>query len=259
MGEEIIDYKQNMLRPPGMASKMLASISAEDQARFPRAKSGNDYLALIDRRMLERECLAHALNVYRIGMRVMTFSDLSALQEVQGEAGMPRAILFNAGNAGLEDSRLEAEISELVAAVVPTPVVVVSENQNLSDVLNIIALGVQGYIPSSVGIGVCVQAIGLAMAGGKFVPASSVMHMRALLGVNSKVTIGTNSRFTERQSAVAEALRRGMANKDIAQELDLSESTVKVHIRNIMKKLGATNRTEVAYKIGGIREGDRLD
>ena len=254
MGEEIIDYKQNMLR----ASKMLASISAEDQVPFPRVKSASgDYLALVDRRMLERECLAHALNVYRLGMKVMTFADLAALHEVQGDVGMPRAILFNAGNASLDDSRLETEIRELVAATTPTPVVVVSENQNLSDVLNIIALGVQGYIPSSVGIGVCVQAIGLAMAGGKFVPASSVMHMRALLGVNSKAAVGTNSRFTERQSAVAEALRRGMANKDIALELDLSESTVKVHIRNIMKKLGATNRTEVAYKIGGVKDGDR--
>src|SRR5262245_22128856 len=125
MGEEIIDYKQNILR----ASKMLAAISAEDQVPFPRMKSpSGDYLALVDRRMLERECLAHALNVYRLGMKVMTFSDLSALQEAQGDAGMPRAILFNAGNASLEDSRLETEIRELVAATTPTPVVVVSEN-----------------------------------------------------------------------------------------------------------------------------------
>ena len=38
----------------------------------------------------------------------------------------------------------------------------------------------------------------------------------------------------------------------IARELNLCESTVKVHIRNIMKKLGATNRTEVACKVGDI-------
>jgi DNA-binding NarL/FixJ family response regulator len=49
--------------------------------------------------------------------------------------------------------------------------------------------------------------------------------------------------------AVVEALRRGRANKIIAYELNLRESTVKVHIRNIMRKLHATNRTEVAFKI----------
>ena len=55
--------------------------------------------------------------------------------------------------------------------------------------------------------------------------------------------------LTARQIAVGEAIRQGKANKQIAYELDMRESTVKVHIRNIMKKLNAKNRTEVAVKI----------
>ena len=47
--------------------------------------------------------------------------------------------------------------------------------------------------------------------------------------------------------AVVNALRQGKANKTIAFELNMCESTVKVHVRNIMRKLKATNRTEVAY------------
>jgi DNA-binding NarL/FixJ family response regulator len=47
-------------------------------------------------------------------------------------------------------------------------------------------------------------------------------------------------------------LRQGKANKTIAYELTMSESTVKVHMHNIMKKIGATNRTEVAYKLNNI-------
>jgi DNA-binding NarL/FixJ family response regulator len=46
-----------------------------------------------------------------------------------------------------------------------------------------------------------------------------------------------------------------MANKLIAYELAMCESTVKVHIRNIMKKLNATNRTQVAYLTRGYFEG----
>ena len=53
--------------------------------------------------------------------------------------------------------------------------------------------------------------------------------------------------FTTRQAAVVEAVRQGKANKIIAYELNMRESTVKVHVRNIMKKLKAGNRTEVAY------------
>ena len=58
--------------------------------------------------------------------------------------------------------------------------------------------------------------------------------------------------FTPRQAAVVEAIARGKANKLIARELDMCESTVKVHVRRIMKKLGARNRTEVALIANGL-------
>jgi DNA-binding NarL/FixJ family response regulator len=53
--------------------------------------------------------------------------------------------------------------------------------------------------------------------------------------------------FTERQTAVIQAIRIGKANKTIAYELNMCESTVKVHVRNIMKKLRATNRTQISF------------
>jgi DNA-binding NarL/FixJ family response regulator len=55
--------------------------------------------------------------------------------------------------------------------------------------------------------------------------------------------------LSERQAAVADAVALGKPNKIIAYELDLCESTVKVHIRTIMKKLQARNRTEIAFKL----------
>ena len=55
-----------------------------------------------------------------------------------------------------------------------------------------------------------------------------------------------------------EALRRGKANKIIAYELKMRESTVKVHVRNIMKKLHATNRTEVAFMAHRLLNGEEL-
>ncbi len=62
--------------------------------------------------------------------------------------------------------------------------------------------------------------------------------------------------FTPRQAEVVQTLRRGKANKIIACELSLRENTVKVHVRNIMEKLKATNRTEVAYKINALFPGE---
>ena len=54
--------------------------------------------------------------------------------------------------------------------------------------------------------------------------------------------------LTTRQIAVLSHLQQGKANKIIAHELRMSESTVKVHVRNIMRKMGATNRTQAAVQ-----------
>ena len=76
--------------------------------------------------------------------------------------------------------------------------------------------------------------------------------MRHLIDSGGQEARPLSGMFTMRQAEVVQALRKGKANKIIAYELNLRESTVKVHIRNIMKKLKATNRTEVAYKINDL-------
>jgi DNA-binding NarL/FixJ family response regulator len=53
---------------------------------------------------------------------------------------------------------------------------------------------------------------------------------------------------TARELAVIRAIQQGKSNKIIAHELNMCESTVKVHVRNVMKKLKAKNRTEAAIK-----------
>jgi DNA-binding NarL/FixJ family response regulator len=50
--------------------------------------------------------------------------------------------------------------------------------------------------------------------------------------------------FTRRETALVDLLRRGMQNKIMAYKLGISESTVKSHLRSIMKKLKAKNRTQ---------------
>lgn len=54
------------------------------------------------------------------------------------------------------------------------------------------------------------------------------------------------SNLTGRQYQVLQCVQKGQPNKLIARELGMTEGTVKVHVRQIMRKLGATNRTQVA-------------
>ncbi|GAA4165247.1 response regulator transcription factor [Shinella granuli] len=226
--------------------------AVSERVEYPsQTYAANDYLAIFDKRNLDRECLANSLISHQIGISIFTFSGIASWQQCKSTLGTLRVALINIGSNDITDVSVRQEITQLVTTLEPVPVVVLSNSQTLDHVLQAIDLGVHGFIPSSVDIDVCIEAIGLAIAGGQFVPASSVLAMRGLVG-GFVARKAIRSAFTVRQTAVAEALRRGKANKMIARELNLCESTVKVHIRNIMKKLGATNRTEVACKVGDL-------
>ena len=61
------------------------------------------------------------------------------------------------------------------------------------------------------------------------------------------------SLLSERESAVLEAVARGLSNREIGRQLWISEQTVKFHLRNVYRKLGVTSRTEAAryaYRTG---------
>ncbi len=209
-------------------------------------------LLLIDERALDRECLARAIAGHNLKMDVVALGSTEEWQEEQEFHAPLGAILVNLGARRLEDGKADDEIRRISTRMHPVPVVILADNDDLSQILAALECGARGYIPSSVGVGVCAEAIALAMAGGIFVPASSLSSVHHLLGGKSEAERSMEGIFTHRQSEVAEALRRGKANKIIAYELNMCESTVKVHVRNIMKKLKATNRTEVAYKINDL-------
>jgi DNA-binding NarL/FixJ family response regulator len=83
-------------------------------------------------------------------------------------------------------------------------------------------------------------------AGGTYVPAQCILEAKQAPAAPSEQA--PVSVFTNRELAVIQAIRKGKPNKVIAYELNMCESTVKVHVRHIMKKLHAKNRTDVAIK-----------
>ena len=221
----------------------------------PKRRIGPEFLLVLDGRVLGRECLAQSLSA-RIPMRVSAFASIQEWKSEEKLHPPPTAILFNIGERKLTDQNLVDEATQLVSEYRSVPIVMLTDTEDIMQVLKALDFGVRGYIPASVSIDACVEAINLAIAGGIFVPASSLFAMREFLGSSLREPTSISTMFSPRQAAVAEALRRGKANKIIAYELNMCESTVKVHIRNIMKKLKATNRTEVAFKVRGLFASD---
>ena len=143
-------------------------------------------------------------------------------------------------------SKSAEQLHDLARLTRLLPTVVLSDGEDLDQVLDVINRGARGFIPTSLSLDVVIEALRLVRAGGVFVPASSLIP--ALRNAAPRPTAGREPSgiFTARQAAVVEAIGKGKANKTIAHELNMRESTVKVHVRNIMKKLSAKNRTEVA-------------
>jgi len=106
-----------------------------------------------------------------------------------------------------------------------------------------------GYIPTSVSLAIAIEAMRLVRAGGVYAPAAGVIAANCKNSPAKNGTGAQNAMFTERQTAILNVLCKGKPNKIIAYELGMCESTVKVHVRNIMKKLKATNRTQIAYLV----------
>jgi DNA-binding NarL/FixJ family response regulator len=127
-------------------------------------------------------------------------------------------------------------------------IVVISDLELSSNVLQAMKLGARAYIPTSVSPEVASEIIRLVRLGGSFVPTSTLLHH---VDAPTQVSPVPNHpaaelmQFTPRQIEVIMQLWEGKQNKTIAYELEMSESTVKVHVRQIMKKLRATNRTQV--------------
>ena len=94
--------------------------------------------------------------------------------------------------------------------------------------------------------------------------ASGLRSTRAVIRLNgrdhggatptARAGDGAKLALTERQRAVLRCLHAGKSNKMIARELDMRESTVKVHVRSILRKLGAINRTQAA--LAAVAVGD---
>jgi DNA-binding NarL/FixJ family response regulator len=202
----------------------------------------------LDSRAFTRECIGHWLQSALSGFDVRLLPGPEAM-----EAGKFRAVIVNTGPERMSSGSVASLVSQVAQSLPDVPILVLSEHEDAENIREAFALDVRGYIPTSLASLVAVEAVRLVCAGGTFAPAATLLSSwRSTNGADGAPLI---EGFTQRQAQILDCLRRGMANKLIAYELNMCESTVKVHIRNIMKKLRATNRTQVVYLTRGLFEG----
>lgn len=171
-----------------------------------------------------------------------------------------RLAIFNAGSDLIFNSPLREQLHGLRRALPSVPLVVFSDREEVGDVMEAVEAGASGFVCASTPPSIVFQALRFVMGGGRYFPSSALLGARDMprhVGAAGLGDVGEGAgraHLTARQSAVFRLLREGYSNKRIARELAMRESTAKVHVRQIMRKLGASNRTQVA--LYGLRDSE---
>lgn len=226
----------------------LPSASYESDVRHglaPEENAGGGLrVAVIDRRSLVRECMIRSLS--SVTDWSMVGYDSAETWLSLGEQLSASLVVVCVGGTGRAVEE-HPDVARLCDIAQLAPVALMADSEDPAHIVAALERNARGYIPTSLPLHVAVEALRLVRAGGVYVPASSLIASQKAKVEPIEDKPKASSMFTYRQLAVIAALRKGKANKIIAYELNMRESTVKVHVRNIMKKLKARNRTEVAY------------
>lgn len=226
-----------------------------DVAGNPTRIADGHVITLIGKHPFELEVLAASLRHAFPRAAIHSYGSELEWAENREQDQEDGIVLYNIGDTPLSNETTLLELRSFVQHAGRRRVIVISRRDDLTGVLDAIDCGAVGFIPSSVGLDELVECMRNASSKSVVIPRCSVLALRAAVARNGETNSGLERHFTSRQLAVAKALRHGAANKTIAYELGLCESTVKVHIRNIMRKLRATNRTQAAFRLNELANG----
>jgi DNA-binding NarL/FixJ family response regulator len=227
-------------------------------------------VALIDSRPLIRDALAHRLRIVRRDCDIMLFPTAADfLRKTAVAEEEVDLVVVGARSSEIASGKIVDVVRQLCNASPSERVIIISDRDDADAVAATIEQGARGYIPTSVDLPVAIAALELVLAGGTFAPAATLIRdvyadgdgaatspaaepdrhgTRASCDKPSARELSEKPELTMRELEVLACLAKGQSNKMIARELDLREGTVKVHLRHLMRKLNASNRTQLALR-----------
>lgn len=152
-----------------------------------------------------------------------------------------KMVIISLGSASIEDAEYQTLIKSVRRLMPQAPLVILSDREQPQEICAAFRQGAVGYMSTSLEPAVAFQALSFIKSGGSFFPPSVLSSYFPQENESS-----AHEDLTARQEGVFGLLRQGYSNKVIARQLGMSESTVKVHARKIMRKFGVANRTQLA-------------
>ncbi len=127
-------------------------------------------------------------------------------------------------------------------------IVALVEQFNLENLSAAFVQGVDGYVVNDIGVQPLMGVLQMVSAGEKVFPSEMAQMLTSPNWQlpDSDWNIDSDTNLSTREIEILRCLMEGDCNKVIARKLDITESTVKVHVKAVLRKLGVSNRTQAA-------------
>lgn len=161
----------------------------------------------------------------------------------------PDVLVVDIGLPGIDG----IELTRLVHEAVPEAHVVILTMHDVdSDILAALAAGADAYVLKTSDLGTVITAVGVAAEGGAYFDPQ-IAHVVLREFGPPRQSPGIESPLSARETEILRLIADGHGNSEIASRLFLSLGTVKGHIRDILDKLSASDRTQAA--VTALRKG----
>lgn len=212
-------------------------------------------IIIFDKRALWREALAQTIERLDTSLQILETDSLDAAVK-SASVGDGTDLVVLKLDPGQEDEL--AGLKRLCAELAPVPIAVVADSDDVADIVAVMERGAKGYVSATLENRVMIEALRLAAVGGTYIP-EQVMDLFYSYGRSRTAVDAARERVnlkvvdcTPRQRQVLGLLCEGKPNKVIAHRLNISENTVKAHLRQLMKRLNVSNRTEAVLLASGL-------
>ncbi len=170
------------------------------------------------------------------------------------EAFMPQVILMDINLPGMSGIEATARIKRHLPEI---QVIMVTVYRDHDQIFAALKAGASGYLLKRSTPDEVRQAIRDVRSGGA--PMSAEIARRVVEAFHQPVAkpVADEVKLSRRETEILEYLSKGMANKEIADRLEISVETVRVHLRRVYEKLHVHSRTEAAMKFRDAKDGPR--